>query len=47
MTPNTYADLFWSYTAVWVILAVYIYCLGARLKKLEQLVSRHSDGEDK
>jgi hypothetical protein len=40
MVPNTYADLFWSYTAVWVILAVYIGVLGFRVAALERLLAR-------
>jgi hypothetical protein len=40
MVPDTYADLFWSYTAVWVILAVYIGVLGFRVAALERLVAR-------
>jgi CcmD family protein len=33
---NTYPDLFWAYTAVWVALALYIAFLGRRLSKLER-----------
>lgn len=40
MVPDTYADLFWSYTAVWVILAVYIGVLGFRVASLERLIAR-------
>jgi CcmD family protein len=35
MTPDTYDSLFWSYTAVWVILVLYIATLGARVRRLE------------
>jgi hypothetical protein len=40
MVPDTYADLFWSYTAVWVILAIYIGILGVRVAALERLLGR-------
>jgi CcmD family protein len=36
MTVDTYPDLFWAYTAVWTILAVYIGLLGVRLKRIER-----------
>jgi CcmD family protein len=35
MTPDTYDSLFWSYTAVWAVLALYIWTLGVRVKRLE------------
>ena len=34
--PDTFPDLFWAYTIIWVILAVYIISLGFRLSKLER-----------
>jgi len=34
--PNTMPDLFWAYTAVWAILAIYIWRLGVRLSALER-----------
>jgi CcmD family protein len=34
--PNTIPELFWGYTALWAILAVYILSLGARLARLEK-----------
>ena len=37
---NTYPDLFWAYTAVWVALALYIAFLGRRLSKLERLLPK-------
>lgn len=40
MTPDTYPDLFWSYTVVWAILAVYIGILGYRVSALERALSR-------
>jgi CcmD family protein len=40
MVPDTYADLFWSYTAVWVVLAVYIGTLGFRVATLERMIGR-------
>lgn len=36
MTVDTYPDLFWAYTVVWSILALYIAVLGARLRRLER-----------
>jgi CcmD family protein len=38
MTVDTYPDLFWAYTAVWAILAIYIASLGARLKRIERSI---------
>jgi hypothetical protein len=35
MTPDTYDSLFWSYTAVWAILVIYIGLLGVRVRRLE------------
>jgi CcmD family protein len=40
---NTYPDLFWSYTAVWVALALYIAFLGRRLSKLERSLPKDSN----
>jgi CcmD family protein len=42
MVPDTYPDLFWSYTVVWVVLGVYLVLLGARVAKLERSLSRQS-----
>jgi CcmD family protein len=33
---NTYPDLFWGYTAIWIILTGYIFSLNVRLAKLEK-----------
>ena len=35
-TPDTYVDLFFGYTVIWLILGIYILTLGVRLKKLEK-----------
>ena len=35
MTPDTFDSLFWSYTAVWFFLAVYVISLGIRVKRIE------------
>jgi len=43
MTPDTFPSLFWSYTAVWVVLAVYIVTLGVRLSRLEKRISRNKE----
>jgi len=40
---NTYPDLFWAYTAVWVALALYIAFLGRRLSKLERFLPKDSN----
>jgi CcmD family protein len=42
-TPDTFSALFWAYTAVWLILSVYVWGLGVRLKKLE---SRTDDSNE-
>lgn len=36
MAVDTYPDLFWAYTAVWVVITLYIAWLGARLVRLER-----------
>jgi len=46
MVPDTYPDLFWSYTAVWCVLVVYIAVLGVRVARLERKVST-SSGQQK
>ena len=43
MTPDTFPSLFWSYTAVWSVLAVYIVTLGVRLSRLEKRSSRDKE----
>ena len=45
MTVDTYPDLFWAYTAVWVILAIYIAAIGARLARLERTLSKEISGQ--
>jgi CcmD family protein len=44
MTPDTFPALFWSYTAVWVILGVFILSLGVRLRKVEKKLGENSKG---
>ena len=46
MTPDTFPSLFWSYTFVWAILAVYIITLGARLSRLEKRFSANQEGQN-
>ena len=46
MTPDTFPSLFWSYTVVWVILAVYIVTLGVRLSRLEKRLSANEEGSN-
>lgn len=43
MTPDTFPSLFWSYTAVWAVLAVYIVTLGVRLSRLEKKLSQEKE----
>ncbi len=43
MTVDTYPDLFWAYTVVWGILAVYIAALGSRLKRIERSLGACGD----
>lgn len=33
--PDTYPDLFWGYTAIWVMLIAYVFYLARRVRKLE------------
>lgn len=41
MTVDTYPDLFWAYTAVWVIVVLYVASLGARIVRLERSLRGH------
>lgn len=34
--PNTFPSLFWGYTVLWAILAVYILFIGMKLRSLER-----------
>jgi CcmD family protein len=43
VTPDTFPSLFWSYTAVWAVLAVYIVTLGVRLSRLEKQISQKKE----
>lgn len=43
---NTFPDLFWGYTAIWILLGLYIVYLGFRLARLEKRV-RDNGGKDK
>jgi CcmD family protein len=47
MMVDTYPDLFWSYTAVWVILALYIGVLGRRLARIERALASDQNRDDK
>jgi CcmD family protein len=48
MAVDTYPDLFWAYTAVWVIVVLYVALMGTRLARLERLVrdGRQSQARD-
>lgn len=43
MTPDTYPSLFWAYTALWGVLAIYIVTLGLRLSRLEKRLSKERE----
>jgi CcmD family protein len=34
--PNTFPDLFWGYTFIWLLLSLYILYLGVRVRRLEK-----------
>ena len=38
VVPNTFPDLFWGYTAIWLVLGVYIISLGIRLSRAERKI---------
>jgi CcmD family protein len=40
--PNTFPALFYGYTAIWLILGVYIISLGFRLSRLEKILRDRS-----
>lgn len=40
MAVDTYPDLFWGTSVVWVVLVVYLIVLGRKVAKLERLASR-------
>ena len=40
--PNTFPSLFAGYTAIWLILCIYIASLGLRLSRLERRLDTHS-----
>lgn len=42
MTPDTFPDLFWSYTVVWLMLGLYIVSLGFRVRRLEKELTKGS-----
>lgn len=46
MTPDTFPSLFWSYTAVWVVLVVYVATLGIRLARIERTISGREEARD-
>lgn len=46
MTPDTFPSLFWSYTAVWVVLVAYVATLGIRLSKIERAITRKEEARD-
>lgn len=43
MTPDTLPWLFWSYTAIWVIVVLYVLSLGLRLSKIEKDLERSEE----
>lgn len=36
VVPNTFPSLFWGYSAIWVLLCLYIFTLGRRVRRLEK-----------
>ena len=49
ITTDTFPSLFWSYTAIWAVLVVYVVFLAARLSKIEKELEKdeergHDDG---
>jgi CcmD family protein len=46
MVPDTFPSLFWSYNAIWGVLAVYIITLGLRVSRLERRLSEKKDRAD-
>ncbi len=46
MTPDTFPSLFWSYTAVWVVLSVYIVTIGIRVAKVEKTLLQSKESRD-
>lgn len=41
---NTYPDLFWAYTAVWGVLAVYLWRLVSRISRIEAAFKAGKEG---
>ncbi len=46
MTPDTFPSLFWSYTAVWVVLSLYIVTLGIRLSRIERQMQQKDEASN-
>jgi len=46
MAVDTYPDLFWAYTVVWGILAIYICLIGARVARLERSLRGGQQSQD-
>lgn len=38
--PNTFPALFMAYSLVWLLLSVYIYTMGRKLKRLEDAAAK-------
>lgn len=34
--PNTFADLFWGYTVMWLCILVYLFALVRRMSRIEK-----------
>lgn len=41
--PNTFPDLFFAYSAVWIIIALYLWSVGRRLAVLERRIQESSE----
>lgn len=46
MNHDTYPDLFWAYSAIWVMITLYMVYLGVRLHRLEKrMQSNEQEGQ--
>ena len=43
---DSFPALFWGYTALWAVLAIYIWTLGSRVSRLERSVTEVKGGVD-
>jgi CcmD family protein len=43
MVPDTFPDLFYSYSAVWIIMLVYVVLMARRLSRIEKKLSAQDE----